>query len=182
MNELGLILLVIFLVYLITSIIFLWVAKRKEIDKITAHTLQTYAPRIKRPYFSIHSFSSGWEAKKSPAQFIFYLIISPFIFFSWLAWRLFGKDKPDDFERTFPPRHPGGRDKGRRNKKFADADDRLLSLMVEKRLDFEPAFWEMRKEYWEIAYPDQSYQNPAKLKTIERATKRRIDNLLLTKN
>jgi hypothetical protein len=181
------IIIVVVLVYLTTSILFIFAlpsVKKNEIDKPIENTLTSYRPKEKRFYFGIHYFNSGWsEAKKSPQQFIRFVILSPLIFISWLLWLFFKRDIPPDFERSFPPPHPGGRTKGKRNKQFADLDDELIKLMVEKKIDFDPAFWELRHKYWEKAYPNQQYINPDKLnKTIKPATKRRIDTLLLTKN
>lgn len=150
MRDLGLILLVIFLVYLITSILFLYSAKKKEIEKTTAKTLQAYAPRNKRPYFSIHYFSSGWdEAKKSLPQFILFVILSPLIFLSWVAWLIFGKDKPKDFKRVYPP---GGRPTGTTT---YPQDDKALQMILEKGKSPKQVFEIMRPDY----YPDEIWDD-----------------------
>lgn len=172
------ILLLVFVVYLVTSI--LWLYKypplKKEIDQTTAKNLQIYTSPNKRPYFSIHYFSSGWDqAKKSLPQFILFVILSPLIFLAWLTWVLFGKDKPDDFERTYPPPHSGGRPKGGAYEPDAEA----VRMIFEDQLDFVSVFEKLRPQYftekeWDGLHDD--YQRKKAFDVWKRRIKRRMEN------
>lgn len=119
---------------------------KKNIDSSVAKGLQVNIPKDKRPYFGIHYFDSGWNvAKQSPRNFIGFVILSPVIFASWLLWKLFGRELPEDFEKTFPPRHPGGRPSGSGN---YDADEKAKEMILRDGLGFEEVFEKLRDEYY----------------------------------
>lgn len=144
MNTAWLIVIVL-AVFLVTSVLLLltYPPTKKEIDKATAKGLQAYAPRTKRPYFSIHYFSSGWDqAKKSLPQFILFVILSPLIFLSWLLWLIFGKEKPKDFKRVYPP---GGRPTGTTT---YPQDDKALQMILDDEKSPKEVFEIMRPAYF----------------------------------
>lgn len=172
---------VFLVIIIIVVMIFLFLTTsyfRKNIDSSVAKGLQVNIPKDKRPYFGIHHFDSGWSvAKKSPRNFIAFIVLSPVIFASWLLWKLFGRELPEDFEKTFPPPHPGGRPSGSGG---YEADEKAKQLILGDGLEFEEVFEKLRDEYytadqWEALHDD--YQKKKAFDVWKRRIKR-----TLTKN
>ena len=125
-------------------ILFSYPSSKRDFDKSISKGLGIFVPRKeKRPYFSVHHFTSGWdEAKKSLPQFILFVILSPLIFVSWLIWKIFGRDKPKDFKRVYPS---GGRPEGTR---AYPQDDKAVKMVLESEMPPRVVFDVMRSEYF----------------------------------
>jgi hypothetical protein len=161
------ILLLIFIVYLVTYILFIFAfpTTKKPVDSSIAKGLKVSAPPKKRGYFGIDYFSSGWdEAKQSPKKFILFIILSPLIFISWLLWIFFRREIPRDFKRVFPSPHGGGRPTG---KKTYPQDEKALRMVLEEGMTIRQVWGIMRPEY----YTDEYWST---LDKIER--ERELDN------
>ena len=135
---------------------------------VTAIFALIFAKRIKKTRDRLDNVFEAWRRKNKKIYQI--------------SFHEFGEKPIDAEKRLYPPLHAGGRPDKRRNKKFADLDDLLINLMRKKGIDFEPAFGEMRQEYWAKAFPKEPYANPGKLAPIKKATKKSVDRLLITKN
>lgn len=139
------ILIIVLIVFLLTSVLFLFAlpTTKKEMDKSIAK-FEVYRPREKRLYFGVHHFSSGWDAaKKTPGQFVVFVLLLPMIFISWLLWVLFGRGIPKDFERVFP-RGSGGRKKG---STVYPEDDKAFQMVQEGGMEMREVWRIMRPEY-----------------------------------
>lgn len=130
-----------------------------------------FAKRVKKTRDGLDNVFEAWRLRDKKIQEI--------------SFHKFGDKPKDAIKRIYPPPHPGGHPKGKRNSKWADLDDELIMNMnMELDFDaaFESAFWKMRHKYWKRIYPSEEFINPTKLSPYKSKTKRRIRDLLQTKN